>query len=109
MKAEVEACLQAHPDVAQMAVIAVGDDMRDEEVMACITVIQGKKNLSHAQLLFEFTMSKLTYYKASGWIVFLDELPVTGSQQIQKHVIFAKDEDQTSHPHAYDLRHRKKR
>jgi len=107
--AEVEACLQAHPDVAQVAVIAVDDDMRDEEVMACITVIQGEKNLAHAQLLFEFALSELTYYKAPGWMVFLDELPVTGSQKIQKHVIFAKDEDPTRHSHAYDLRHLKKR
>lgn len=107
--AEVEACLQAHPNVDQVAVIAVKDDMRDEEVMACITVIQGEKDLPHARRLFEFAMTELTYYKAPGWIVFLDSIPVTGSQKIQKHIIFSKREDPTTHPNAYDFRHFKKR
>src|SRR6266576_450055 len=39
--AEVEACLQAHASVAQVAVIAVPDDVREEEVMACIVPMAG--------------------------------------------------------------------
>jgi acyl-CoA synthetase (AMP-forming)/AMP-acid ligase II len=34
--AEVEACLSAHPAVRQAAAIAVPDEIREEEIMACI-------------------------------------------------------------------------
>jgi acyl-coenzyme A synthetase/AMP-(fatty) acid ligase len=39
--AEVEACLQAHEAVAQVAVLAVPDEVREEEVMACIVPMAG--------------------------------------------------------------------
>ena len=39
--AEVEAMLQAHEAVAQVAVLAVPDEIREEEVMACVVVMAG--------------------------------------------------------------------
>ena len=39
--AEVEAILVTHPQVAQVAVIAVPDELRDEEVMACVVAAPG--------------------------------------------------------------------
>lgn len=107
--AEVEACLQAHPLVSQVAVIAVEDDMRDEEVMACIAVNSGARDQQQAELLFAHCMAQMTYYKAPGWILFLDEIPVTGTQKIQKHAIFAKGEYPTNHPDVLDFRALKKR
>src|SRR5205814_8588139 len=38
--AEVEACLQAHAAVAQVAVLAVPDEVREEEVMACVVTMR---------------------------------------------------------------------
>src|SRR5205807_6467335 len=38
---EVEAALAGHPAIAQVAVIAKPDDVRDEEVMACIVLQAG--------------------------------------------------------------------
>src|SRR5439155_26155623 len=39
--AEVEATLQAHEAVAQVAVLAVPDELREEEVMACVVPMPG--------------------------------------------------------------------
>ena len=39
--AEVEAMLQAHDAVAQVAVLAVPDEIREEEVMACVVAMAG--------------------------------------------------------------------
>ena len=39
--AEVEAVLQAHEAVAQVAVLAVADELREEEVLACVVPMPG--------------------------------------------------------------------
>ena len=48
---EVEAAMAGHPAIAQVAVIAVPDAVRDEEVMACI-VLTEKRLLSRETALF---------------------------------------------------------
>ncbi len=107
--AEVEACLQAHPSVAQIAVIPVDDEMRDEEVLACIVLNDVAPDRAQARQLFDRAFQELAYYKAPGWIIFLDSIPVTGTQKIQKHAIFAADEDPRLHASAFDFRELKKR
>ena len=107
--AEVEACLQAHPNVAQVAVIAIEDQMRDEEVMACVVARDAAGDAQLARKLFDCSFANLEYYKAPGWVVFVDELPVTGTQKILKHMIFREGEDPRALPGAHDLREFKKR
>jgi len=108
--AEIEAVLQAHDAVAQVAVLAVTDELRDEEVMACIVPMPGITNdAALADALFAWTYEKLAYYKAPGWIVFLDTLPTTGTQKVQKAQIFPAGTDPRRNPGAFDLRQRKKR
>ncbi len=104
--AEIEACLQEHPDVERVAVIAVEDEMRDEEVMACVQT-RGETGGEFALALFEWCFARLSYYKAPGWIRFLEDIPVTGTQKIQKHALFGTDENPTSAAH--DFRNLKKR
>ncbi len=108
--AEVEATLQAHDDVAQVAVIPAPDDLRQEEVLACIKVAPGATPGDElARTLFDWCMARMAYFKAPGWIVFLDTIPTTGTQKVQKTKIFAADEDPREHPSAVDLRAFKKR
>ncbi|WP_127112101.1 AMP-binding protein [Shimia sediminis] len=102
--AEIEACLQDHPKVARVAVMAVPDAMRDEEVLACV-MCEGNQAL--AEELFAWCFERLAYYKAPGWLRFVEDIPVTGTQKIQKHVMFAEGQDPTEG--AYDFRHQKKR
>jgi crotonobetaine/carnitine-CoA ligase len=106
----VEAALQAHEAVAQVAVLAVPDEIREEEVMACVVPMAGvTADATLAQRLFEWCMDKLAYFKAPGWILFVPSLPTTGTQKVQKTQIFPRGEDPRRRPGAVDLRARKKR
>jgi crotonobetaine/carnitine-CoA ligase len=108
--AEVEACLQAHQAVAQVAVLAVPDEIREEEVMACVVPMPDA--LADARLageLADWCLGRLAYFKAPGWILFIDGLPTTGTQKVQKTQIFPPGEDPRRRPGCIDLRARKKR
>ncbi len=108
--AEIEAVLQAHAAVAQVAVVPAPDEVREEEVFACIVPmpgVQGDESL--ALELFEWANQKLAYYKAPGWVLFLETLPTTGTQKVQKTLIFVAGEDPRKRGGVFDLRGRKKR
>ncbi|MBX9590487.1 MAG: AMP-binding protein [Hyphomonadaceae bacterium] len=108
--AEVEAVLQSHDGVAQVAVVAAPDELREEEVLACIVPMPGvTPDAALADALFEQCHARLAYFKAPGWVLFLDRLPTTGTQKVQKTQIFAPGEDPRRRPGIIDLRARKKR
>jgi crotonobetaine/carnitine-CoA ligase len=107
--AEVEACLQGHENVAQVAVVAIEDEMRDEEVMACVVARDAPADAALARRLFDHCYGQMAYYKAPGWVVFVDELPVTGTQKVQKHRLFGDGRDPRKLPDAHDLRALKRR
>ena len=111
--AEIEAMLLTHPDVRQVAVMAVKDEMRDEEVLACIVLKtepgSPQPDRACAVALFAYCHERLAYYKAPGWLWFATDLPVTGSQKIQKHVIFPQVADPRDAAGMIDLRAMKRR
>lgn len=107
--AEIEAVLQAHPLVNQVAVLAVPDAVREEEVFACIVLNNGADRAAAHETLFDHCYAELAYFKTPGWILFVDTLPTTGTQKIQKHQIFAGDADPCALPGVHDMRARKKR
>jgi len=108
--AEVEACLQSHPDVVQAAVIAMPDELREEEVFACVVLRDGvAADGATARRLFEFGFERLAYFKAPGYVSFRPDLPTTGTQKIQKTLIFAADEDPLKLATTFDLRELKRR
>jgi crotonobetaine/carnitine-CoA ligase len=107
--AEVEAVLQSHDIVKQVAVIAVPDEIREEEVFACVVLAEAQDTSVAADTLFQHCDKELAYFKAPGWIYFVDGLPTTGTQKIQKHDIFPGGTDPRAAPGAFDMRLRKKR
>ena len=108
--AEVEAALQAHVAVAQVAVLAVPDEVREEEVMACVVPMPGAAaDRALAQGLQDWCLARLAYFKAPGFILFVESLPTTGTQKVQKAQIFPKGEDPRARPGVLDLRDRKRR
>ena len=108
--AEVEACLQAHQAVAQVAVVAAPDEIREEEVFACIVAMPGATaDAALAKALFVWCNARLAYYKPPGWLLFVDRLPTTGTQKVQKTEIFPAGEDPRRQPGVFDFRDRKKR
>ena len=108
--AEVEAVLQADEGVAQAAVIAVPDELRQEEVMACIVPAPGAgRGRDAATALQDRCLEHLAYYKAPGYLLFLDALPVTSTQKVQKVRLFPADTDPRVVVGCLDLRARKRR
>ena len=112
--AEVEAVLQTHAAVAQAAVLAVKDDVREEEVLACVVLKPGiaapiNADDSLLRSLFDHCNTYLSYFKTPGWIYFASEIPTTGTQKVQKHQLFAAGIDPRTQPGVIDIRHWKKR
>ncbi len=107
---EIEAALQAHSAVAQAAVIGVPDSLREEEVFACIVVMPGvDPDEATAWALYDWCMERLAYYKAPGYVLFCKSLPTTGTQKVQKTLIFEPDTDPTKEYGCIDLRSAKRR
>ena len=101
---EVEATLRAHPAVAEVAIIPVADELRDEEVYACVVAKDAAAATRElAETLVRFTLDRLAYFKVPGWVAFVDSLPTTYSQKLRKGAIFG-DADPKAHPRAHDLR-----
>lgn len=108
--AEVEATLLMHPWVEQAAVMALPDEIREEEVLACVVLKPGaERSEATAHALFDFCNAHLAYYKAPGWLWFADAIPTTATQKIQKHNMFAPGEDPRLLAGMLDLRRLKKR
>ena len=110
--AEVEAMLLTHHWVEQAAVMAVPDDIREEEVMACVVLRPGADTAARqavAEALFFHCDAGMAYYKAPGWLHFTDRIPTTGTQKIQKHMIFPPGVDPRAVAGVVDLRSLKKK
>jgi acyl-CoA synthetase (AMP-forming)/AMP-acid ligase II len=104
---EVEAALAGHPAIAQVAVIAAPDPVRDEEVMACV-VARDKRAATRdtAVSIQDWCLERLAYFKAPGHVAFLDALPLTATNKIQKTRIDASLFKAST---TFDLRDRKRR
>ena len=102
---EIEAVLQADPDVAYAAVIPVLDEIRQEEVYACVVVQPGvRADGQLAKRLFKVCFESLAHFKAPGWLMFLDALPLTDTQKVQKQKVFAANQDPRALPGVFDFR-----
>lgn len=107
--AEVEACLRQHPAVADAAVVPVPDELREEEVLACIVPRDGHEaDGALAEAVVAHALQRLAYFKAPGWVMFLDSLPVTATQKTQKSRLFAEGEDPRRRPDIFDCRDSKR-
>jgi acyl-CoA synthetase (AMP-forming)/AMP-acid ligase II len=96
--------------VGQVAVLSVADELRDEEVMACVVTMPGvAHDRATAERLVRWCLDRLAYFKAPGWILFVDSLPTTGTQKVQKAQIFPPGTDPRQQPGAIDLRAMKRR
>jgi acyl-CoA synthetase (AMP-forming)/AMP-acid ligase II len=85
---EVESVLMQHPAVRQVAVAPAPDTVRGDEVFACV-VSEGplpdaaSRNRIAADLV-AWSLSRLAYYKAPGYVAFVAAVPLTSTQKIQR-------------------------
>lgn len=79
--AEIENCLEAHPEVAEVAVVGVPDDEFGQQVAAVIVPIDGAR-LDAAELS-AFVKERLAYFKVpSRWFIRDQSLPRTATGKV---------------------------
>ncbi|MCB1341312.1 MAG: AMP-binding protein [Pseudooceanicola sp.] len=105
---EVESVLMRHPEVAAAAVAAVPDAVRGDEVFACI-VPKGQASEALARAIVAWCLGQLAYYKAPGYVAFVEALPLTATQKIQRAVLKAQAAELVGAPGTLDTRDMKKR
>ena len=81
---EVERALEAHPAVAECAVVGVPDDQWGEAVTAYVVLRPGTD--VGPEELRTFTRERLAGFKVPKRFVF-DEIPKTSTGKVQKHVL----------------------
>lgn len=85
--AEVEAVLEQHPAVAEAAVIGLPDE-RKGEIPAAAVLLRDGQTVSEPDLV-GWTGERLSDYKVPQRLLFVDELPRTGTDKVQKRDVKA--------------------
>jgi acyl-CoA synthetase (AMP-forming)/AMP-acid ligase II len=84
---EVEEALRAHPDIAEVAVIAVPDDQWGEAVKACVQMRPGAS--ATGDELIEYVRSRIASYKKPKSVDFVESLPRLFNGKIDKKALRA--------------------
>ena len=109
---EVESVLNQHPLVKTSAVAATPDAVRGDEVLACIVLREPLGRKARAEVavsIVRHALDQLAYYKAPGYVAFVDELPLTASQKIQRGHMRELAQGLPGQAHCIDTRSMKKR
>ena len=109
---EVESVLNQHPAVKTSAVAATPDAVRGDEVLACIVLHDNASHESPSTLaasIVAHALEQLAYYKAPGYVAFVEALPLTASQKIQRGQLRELAHALPGQSHCLDMRALKKR
>jgi len=109
---EVESVLAQHPRVAAVAVAAAPDAVRGDEVLACIVRRDPAADEDLQQLAAQITqhaLQQLAYFKAPGYVAFVDALPLTPSQKVQRAQLKSLAASLPGQPQCVDTRVLKRR
>ncbi len=79
---DIEDVLNAHPKVAEAAVVGVPDETRGEVARAVISLKEGKSITDHE--IIRYCREYLANYKLPKQIIFIDSLPKTATGRVQK-------------------------
>jgi len=110
----VEATLSLHDSIAQVAVTAVPDDIRGDEVFACVVLEQSEAaSAALATQILDQARESLAYYKLPGYVAFIQALPLTASNKPQRAELKKLARkivlDIDSEPNCFDVREQKKK
>ncbi len=109
---EVESVLNQYPGIKAVAVAATPDAVRGDEVLACVVTLEPHaiaEREAFARGLVEYALARLAYYKAPGYVAFVDALPLTASQKIQRGGLKALAQALPGQAPCIDVRSMKKR
>ncbi|NKY31474.1 ATP-dependent acyl-CoA ligase [Nocardia speluncae] len=85
---EVESEILAHPDVQEAAVVATPSPDGEDEVLAVVAPVAGRR-IDVVELL-EFVCPRMAHFMVPRFVRVLDELPKTPTSKIQKHLLRAE-------------------
>jgi crotonobetaine/carnitine-CoA ligase len=80
---EVELIISKHPKILEVAAIPVASELSEDDVMAYI-VLKPKEILSYEEII-DFCNRNMAYFMVPRFIEFVDSLPKTPSQKIEKY------------------------
>lgn len=107
---EVEAVISQLPCVKAAGAAPVPDELRGDEVFVAIVVADGfKGDMALAEEMTRMAGESLSYYKMPGYIAFVDALPLTASQKLQRGELRIIARQLVEAGKAHDLRHLKKK
>jgi len=91
--------------IAGVAVAPVPDEIRGEEVLALITPRETPRDpRAAAEAIARACAERLAYHKVPGYIAFVDTIPVTATQKLQRGVIKGMAAQAVGAPGTIDLR-----
>jgi len=79
----VEDALYKHPDIVKAAVFGVPDEKWGERVIAAVILREGRS--ATAEAIREFTKQHLSSYKVPREVLFMEQLPESGTGKVQKN------------------------
>jgi len=109
---EVESVLLQHPRIVSVGVAAVPDEVRGDEVMACVVprgILRREEEIALARELVDCCLQKLAYFKAPGFVAFCEQLPLTTTEKIQRARLSELARELAGGNGVIDLRSMKKR
>jgi carnitine-CoA ligase len=91
---EVESVIQEHPGVAEAAVFGVISQLSEDEVAVCVVRAPGHE-LSEATLI-AYCVKNMAHYMVPRYVQFVDDLPRTENQKVQKAELRRRAEEDLS-------------
>lgn len=85
---EVEAEVNAHPDVQEAAAVAVPSAQGEDEVLVAVVAQPGRR--LEPKALVEYLVPRMPHFMVPRYVRLLPELPRTPTQKVQKHLIRAE-------------------
>ncbi len=79
---EVEEIINQHPQVRETGVVGVPSEVGEDEIKACIAT---KEDPVAPEEIIKWCEERIAYFKVPRYVEFLDELPKTETNRIQKH------------------------
>jgi len=102
---EIEVVMRRHQSIGEVAVTSVPDAVRGDEVFAFIKPAAGAiQTPEHAREIVLWLGSQLAYFKAPGYVVFVDQLPVTSTQKVERGLLKQLAERHVTDGACVDLR-----
>ena len=80
---EVELIISRHPSILEVAAVPVSSELGEDDVMVYVVLKTGEA-LTHAEVV-HFAAENMSYFMVPRFVEFIDELPKTPSEKLEKY------------------------